>query len=317
MESDIEQVISEDVQIDPSFKTERCYLRITAAEVKRRLCMKKNYPIDSFCERTVNNVLNRFGYTLKKVLKTKPLRKIPETDAIFENVASHHACAQKNPKILRISIDTKAKVKVGALSRGGYNRMKKAAVAYDHDQSWETTLIPFGVYELNTDQVTLLFGNSKETSDFIVDALEQWWQIRKDDLIQYDEILIDLDNGKASAGNTKRFLKRMVEFSQSIHKPIQLVYYPPYHSKYNPIERVWAALENYWKGLILDSVPNTLNIARHMVWKGFNPIVQLIDRVYEKGLPAPSLQEIKELEKVIVKHLYLKKWDLKILPEIF
>ena len=96
--------------------------------------------------------------------------------------------------------------------------------------------------------------------------------------------MIDLDNGKPVAGNTRRFIQRMVQFAQKINIPIQLVYYPPYHSKYNPIERVWAALEQYWNGLILDTVPNTLKIAAQMTWKGLNPTVSLTDKICEKPL---------------------------------
>ena len=59
-------------------------------------------------------------------------------------------------------------------------------------------------------------------------------------------------------------MNRLVDFAKTINHPIQLVYYPPYHSKYNPVERVWAALENYWKPLILDSVDNTIKIAQQM-----------------------------------------------------
>ena len=98
--------------------------------------MKRGYKAEDFCNKTIDNVLNRLGYTLKKVLKTKPLKKIPETDAIFENVATQHALAKVNPRILRISIDVKAKVKVGNLSRGGYSRLLEAPEAEDHDLNW-------------------------------------------------------------------------------------------------------------------------------------------------------------------------------------
>lgn len=259
-------------------------------------------------------MLNRLGYTLKKVLKIKPLRKIPETDAIFDNVAKRHRQATRDAGILRISIDTKAKVRVGNLSRGGYSRMRLAPKAEDHDQQWDATLVPFGIYELNTDQVTILFGNSLETSDFIVDGLEQWWDLRKAKLDPYEKIMIDLDNGKALAGNTKRFIKRLVAFAKMINKPIHLVYYPPYHSKYNAVERVWAALENYWRGLILDTIPNTLKIAAQMTWKGVHPIIRFIDKVYHKGLPVPTKEELNELQQFVVRHPELKKWDVQISP---
>ncbi|MFT6148071.1 MAG: hypothetical protein ACJAUH_000751 [Saprospiraceae bacterium] len=51
----------------------------------------------------------------------------------------------------------------------------------------------------------------------------------------YDILMIDLDNGKLVAENTKQFLKRISEFSQKVGIPTQMVYYLPYHSKYNLI----------------------------------------------------------------------------------
>lgn len=163
--------MSEHSQIDPSFKSQRLYVRVTARYIFKELILKKGYELGSFCLKTIENVLNRLGYTLKKVLKTKPLKKIPQTDAIFENVAQQHALAKLNSRILRISIDVKAKVKVGNLSRGGYSRLQESSIADDHDQKWDAVLVPFAIYELNSDNVFITFGNSSETSDFIVDAL--------------------------------------------------------------------------------------------------------------------------------------------------
>lgn len=192
--------------------------------------------------------------------------------------------------------------------------MRIAPEAEDHDQQWDAIMVPLGINELNTEQVTVIFGNSLETSDFIVDGLEMWWHMRKAELDHYEKIMIDLDNGKALAGNTKRFIKRMVSFAKMINKPIHLVYYPPYHSKYNAVERVWAALENYWRGMILDTIPNTLKIAAQMTWKGSHPIIHLMDKVYEKGLPAPTRNELNELQRFIIRNPKLKKWDIQISP---
>jgi hypothetical protein len=311
----IEDIVSEHSQIDPSFKSQRVYVKLTAPYIFKELILKKGFPLGSFCVRTLNNVLNRAGYTLKKVLKTQPLKKLPQTDAIFENVAQQHAKAASNPRILRISIDTKAKVKVGNLSRGGYSRAKQAPKTDDHDQKWDAVLVPFGIYELNTDTVFLNFGNSSETADFIVDALEKWWQDRAFMPDEYDSLMIDLDNGQSVASSTKLFINRMVSFAQTINKPIQLVYYPPYHSKYNPIERVWAALENYWQSLVLDSVENTLKIAAQMTWKGVNPIVDLIDKVYQKGVKVQA-EDVNQLSPFVIRNQSLNKWNVQILNTI-
>jgi hypothetical protein len=308
----IEESVSDNIQVDPSFKTQKCYLKITAQYVYKELLLKRGYSVGDFCVKTIGNILNRLGYTLKKVLKTKPLKKIPETDAIFENVARQHAIAKSNPRILRISIDTKAKVKIGNLSRDGYSRQLEAPEADDHDLKWESTLVPFGIYEITTENVFILFGQSAETSDFIVDALEKWWLMRQFEENDYDLLMIDLDNGPSVAAQTRQMMNRMVGFAKLINMPIQLVYYPPYHSKYNPVERFWAALENYWNPFILDTVKKTIQIAKQMTWNGMNPIVDLMTQKYEKGVKVED-KNFDLLEPFILRNPLLPKWDVKIL----
>jgi len=303
--------VEEHSQIDPQFKTQRCYVKISASYIRKELVLNKSYQTKDFCLKTINNVLNRLDYTLKKVLKTQPLKKIPETDAIFENVHGHHQIAASNPHILRVSVDVKAKVKIGNLSRKGYARTKNAPKTDDHDHHWTDVLTPFGLHEVNTDNTFLVFGNSRETPDFIVDCLEWWWEERQFLADQYDLLMIDLDNGSSVAGNIKRFLQRMLELSKKIGVPIQLVYYPPYHSKYNKVERFWAALENYWMPLVLDTVLNTINIAKNVLWKGMNPIVHFLDKTYEKGVKVEA-EDFKEIQKFILRNPDLPKWDVLI-----
>ena len=95
--------------------------------------------------------------------------------------------------------------------------------------------------------LTLLFG-TRETSDFWVDGLKLWWGTVKDRLGSIRRLVIDLDNGPNNSGTRTQFLKRMVEFADWSGLEIRLVYYPPYHSKYNPIERCWSSLEQKWGG---------------------------------------------------------------------
>ena len=62
---------------------------------------------------------------------------------------------------------------------GGTSRCKKAVQASDHDMGLKDKLAPFGILNVMTGLLTLLFGTSFETSDFIVDCLEQWWNDNK------------------------------------------------------------------------------------------------------------------------------------------
>ncbi len=96
--------------------------------------------------------------------------------------------------------------------------------------------------------------------------------------------MIDLDGGAATRSDRTQFIKRMVERSKAIDLKIRLIYYPPYHSKYNPIERCWAVLENYWNGAILDSVEAAIQWAANMTWKGIAPIAHHVQIIYDKGI---------------------------------
>jgi transposase len=71
-------------------------------------------------------------------------------------------------------------------------------------------------------------------------------------------------------------IKRM-EFSKTAQLSLRLVYCPSCHSKYNPIERCWVALENYWNGTVLDSVEAAIAWASHMTWKDVAPIAELLE----------------------------------------
>ena len=76
---------------------------------------------------------------------------------------------------------------------------------------------------------------------------------------------------------------------------ISLAYYPPYHSKYNPIERCWGALERYWNGSLLDTVQAVVGFAKNMTWCGKSPIVRLVTTIYEKGKKvAASVMKVLE-----------------------
>ncbi|MEL7522136.1 MAG: ISAzo13 family transposase, partial [Cyanobacteria bacterium J06553_1] len=206
-------------------------------------------------------------------MKTKPQKKIPETNAIFEHVKVANAAADADPKVLRLSMDAKAKVKVGNLSRGGYDRRAQAPEADDHDTEWTDVLVPFGILNLQTDELTIFLGESAETPDFVVDCLTHWWAENQQNYAEVTTLAINLDSGGATRSNRTQFIKRLVLFARESGLTLELIYYPPYHSKYNPVERCWAALEQFWNGAILDSVETVLEWASRMMWKGFEPTV--------------------------------------------
>lgn len=213
---------------------------------------------------------------------------------------------------MRLSMDCKATVNMGEYCRGGKTRGGSKAV--DHDMGCDEKYTPFGVVNEDTGHLHLTFGSSAKTSDFIVDCLYAWWDEQSPhERNGYSRLQIKADNGPESNGRRTQFLKRMVEFADHIGKPIQLLYYPPYHSKYNPVERCWGILEKHWNGTQLVDAETMLEWAKSMTWKGIHPVVELSRKVYEKGISL-SKEAMQAVEARLERNPALPKWDILIRP---
>jgi hypothetical protein len=310
--NDIEAIADEQSQTDPTFKTTRLYTRISAKEVRKQLILQKGYTDDKLpSEETIRVKLNELGYQLRSVQKCRPQRKIPETDDIFEQLHKLHTEADEDETILRISMDAKASVLIGFLSRGGKTRVVVRAL--DHDMKPDDKLTPFGIFLPQYDELHLYFTNSRVTSDFIVDCLCDFWSMVRERFPHVRTLLINQDNGRENHSRRTQFMKRVVESVDEFQIAVHLAYYPPYHSKYNPVERVWGGLENHWNGSLLDTVETVLNFAQTMTWNGRHPVVKLVEKTYPKGVRlAPK--EMKELEKRFERLPGLEKWFVRIEP---
>jgi hypothetical protein len=211
-----------------------------------------------------------------------------------------------------LSIDGKATVPIGALSRGGRTRGDHQAC--DHDLGCKEKYIPCGIVDEDTGQLSIMFGSAYKTSDFIVDVLEARWNaLEAPEQAAVELLQIKMDNGSESNGIRTQFLHRMVQFADDIAKPIQLLYYPPYHSKYNPIERCWGILELHWNGTKLIDVETMLEWAKSMTWKGMHPAVELSRQAYQKGISLRK-RAMRAVEKRLERHPQLPKWDILIRP---
>ena len=105
----------------------------------------------------------------------------------------------------------------------------------------------------------------------------------------------------------------MVQFADDIGKPVQLLYYPLYHSKYNAIDRCWGILEQHWNGTKLADAETLLARARSMTWKGLHPVVELSRDVYAKGI-SRSKEAMRTVEDRLQHNPALPNWDILIGP---
>ena len=211
--------------------------------------------------------------------------------------------------MLRLSLEAKATVKIGLFSRGGKQRLRRQAL--DHDFEPDQTMTPFGILLPQYDELFLYFTGSSVTSDFMVDMLESCWQSIRPSFPEVDTLVINQDNGPENQSHRTQFMKRIIAFGAQHQLFIRLAYYPPYHSKYNGIERCWGVLENHWNGDVLDTVETALRFAASMTWNGKHPQVQLITKSYPKGIRLTA-KEMKELETQIERLPRLKRWFVDI-----
>jgi transposase len=105
----------------------------------------------------------------------------------------------------------------------------------------------------------------------------------------------------------------MVEFTEQTRKPIQRLYYPPYHSKYNPLERCGGILELHWNGAKLIDVDTLWEWAQSMTWKGLRPIVEWSQKVYKKGISLTK-KAMRKIEERLERNPLLPQWDILIRP---
>jgi hypothetical protein len=202
------------------------------------------------------------------------------------------------------------------MSVGGKARTSadgEVAKGWDHDPPAKEKLTPFGILMVASGALTLVFG-SRETSDAWVDALRMWWDPVKADLGRIKRLVIDLDNGPKNSGRRTQFLKRMVEFADWSGLETRLVYYPPYHSEYNRIERCWSALERKWNGMLLNSLEVVLRCALRMTWKGSHPTVRQLDGVYPDGVRLTA-KEMRPIEARLQRSATLPKYDIVVKPK--
>lgn len=221
--------------------------------------------------------------------------------------------ADANKGTLRISMDTKATVNLGDYSRGGQSRARQPVAALDHDMSPKEKLIPGGILEVGSGMPFLFFSHSNKTSDFMADGLSAWWEQRRPELAHVRQLVINMDNGPECNAHRSQFLYRMVAFADATGLEIRLVYYPPYHSKYNPIEHYWGGLERSWNGYLLSTAECVMKRAANFAWRGIRTTVTLLGKVYDKGVRLCA-KEKRKVEARLNRLNRLPWWDVTITP---
>jgi len=212
---------------------------------------------------------------------------------------------------LRLSIDAKATINIGAFCRGGKSRAE--IKAYDHDFAPTAKVTPFGIFLPQSNQSHFYLTQSPVTSDFIVDCLYDFFNEAQERFPLVETLVINLDNGPQNHSRRTQFMKRITDFVDHFQISVLLAYYPPYHSKYNPIERVWGVFEQHINGSLMDNISTLIQFAKSMTYNARRPVVKFIETVYQTGVRLTK-EAMQQLEKRFQRVEGLEKWFVRIEP---
>lgn len=298
---------------DSHFKTETLFVDLSLQNLRNELIQRYGYTKQTCpCRSTLLRILTGLGYKIQKVKKTKVLDKVPETDAIFENVnETKRFIPLSGPDVAVISIDDKNRKKIGNISDNGYSWIARQAL--DHDTNFNCSVVPFGILDLKTNETFVYCSKGSSTANFKVDCIENYL-VNKKEKYNIKRLIIFLDNGPENSSRRTLWIKCLIDLVKKYNISIELVYYPPYHSKYNAIERYWARLHLSWNGLIIDTVDKLIETINKVTWKGTKSVATLVTKEYKKGISIDK-EDIRILER---KHVYreegIEKWSLVITP---
>lgn len=312
----IKEICENTENVDKSLRDDTVYVDVSAGYVRKKLITNYGYSEnDCPCENTIIRIFKeKLGYKITKVKKNKVIKKIPETDAIFDNVnKKKEEVKHSGNNVVAYSIDDKTAKLIGNLSDNGYSWKERNAL--DHDTTPKYRTKPFGVCNIKTNEVTVYCTTSKSTAKFKVDCLEN--QIKRDKSINpnINKVYLFLDNGPENSSHRTLWMLSLIQLSIKLNVTIELVYYPPYHSKYNLIEHFWGVLQRSWNGLIIDSLLKLIGAINGTKWNKINAKGILVKKEYKNG----ETVDKEELKILIDKHVTyptkgIEKWSPVITP---
>jgi hypothetical protein len=277
------------------------WLKLTRAEISERM---KGFGIN-VSRNIVRKLMKKHNFVKRKMQRKRSLGKSANREEQFNNIAREKAkfMSSNNPVI---SIDTKKKEDIGGnLHRNGSVYCTQALEAADHDYAHlaDLKIVPHGIYDMKKNKAYINIGVSAETAEFICDSLKKWWKNHgQDTYLKADEILIFCDAGGANSYRHHIFKVELQKLANAINMKLKIVHYPPYTSKWNPIEhRVFPHITRAMEGTPLSTIDDAKNKIESANTKtGLTVVADVIKKTYEKG---------KKAAKDYIKNLKIKFSD--------
>jgi hypothetical protein len=240
----------------------------------------------------VKKLLKRHGFVKRKALKKTSTGQHKNRDQQFKKIAKLRAKYEKSDNPI-ISIDAKKKEFIGNLYRDGHLETTETIEVFDHDfpNLAEKKVTPYAIYDLKNHESFVNLGTSCDTSDFVCDSIKMWWNtIGKRKFPNATSILILADGGGSNGSRHHVFKESLQHLSNELNIELKMAHYPPYTSKWNPIEhRVFPHISRSLSGVILLSVSMLKELIKKTKTKtGLKVFVRVSKKVYHTGRKVAS-----------------------------
>jgi hypothetical protein len=263
----------------------------------------------------VKQLLRKHGYVTRKAQKSKAMGGHPDRDQQFENIArlKREYMVSDNPIL---SMDTKKKELIGNFYRAGRLRAQGVIETFDHDFPGAASgvIIPHGLYDVKRNDGHVNLGTSHDTGEFACDSIERWWEEKgRAQYPRATSILLLCDGGGSNSSSQYLFKEDLQRLVDRLGIEIRVAHYPPYTSKYNPIEhRLFPHLTRACQGVIFVSV----ELVKELMEKartstGLEVTVDILDAVYQTG--RKDAEGFREEMKIVFDEI-LPKWNYRAVP---
>lgn len=205
---------------------------------------------------------------------------------------------------------------IGNLYRPGTLYTQGTVETLDHDfpSLAHGVAIPHGLYDLKQNRGYVNLGTSHDTSEFACDSLRQWWHAHgRSAYPQATSLLLLCDGGGSNGARTALFKAELETFAQETGLEVRVAHYPPYTSKYNPIEhRLFPHLQRACQGVIFTSIDLVKELMAKATTKaGLRVSVNILKKVYQTGRKVAA--EVKERMRVVFDEKF-PQWNYRLLP---
>jgi hypothetical protein len=241
-------------------------------------------PVDSSI---VQQLLDKLKLGHRQAFKTMAMGPSRDRNEQFETIAFYRKVFLDSPDPI-LSIDTKKRELLGEFYRAGRTFTQETIRVYDHDfPSFASgVVIPHGLYDLKRNRGYVNLGAGHDTSDFACDSIAQWWASEGHSAYpQARRLLLLCDGGGSNSASQYLFKQDLQQLADRLGLEIRVAHYPPYTSKYNPIEhRLFPHLSRACQGVIFKSVARVQHYMSLAATKtGLQVAVNILDKVYQTG----------------------------------